>query len=603
MSFQMPASPAGSTPYQGASSPCICPYASYDRQVHAIGRAHIEVVALTAIKLLYSDEAETKKLLQICPFSRCKEVNHADPQALVDHIIGCPFSSDGEICCAGCKTYKNTGSMGKEPSHLEREAAPTEREISGRMDIRKPFRKLSSLFQASIRSSHSSVSSSRTGSMISAESPRSSREFASPRLDEAHAPPPPPQTHLCELTDGLPPRELGDTSRPFEMSGAETRSVHHLAELAVEAADAPHHSLLGQALNSTGQRVARRQQQRRVPPSPPPLQTNYANPMPHVGEGAHSNWTREGPLGMTTGNSFFGNDITESPTDIQPDVSANFSAIRGYTPVDVLGDTVSPLGSIDVSPSSSRGHGNESMFAAFQPLTHVSFGSVGDSSNVPQQSFLGNAYMHWEPSELAAPLPDQTPPHHGSQLSRDSSTMNAAPLSFREQTWTKPQPRTYSGSTSTSAGTLESTGTNSPAALGSMNPSSQPVPIASFPNRAQILPGRSSANPRPTQWRCRYQPCDYHPRGNRRKYWPGYIRKHEKKHNPEPLPCPKCGNMLSRKDNLQTHLKRSCKGLLHRMVESSRPDLLHCMHMDDSEAWVARELSMTEEDDPLEWFT
>ncbi|KAH6680046.1 hypothetical protein F5X68DRAFT_234562 [Plectosphaerella plurivora] len=335
MSFQMSASSAGSTPYQGASSPCICPYASYDDRIQAIGRTHVEVVALTAIKLLCSDEAETKKLLQFCPFSRCKEFGHADPRSLVDHIITCRFSSDGETCCASCMSYKNTGSLEKEPAPLDRVPAHPDKDTSGRMDIRKPLRKLSNFIQASIRSSHSSVSSSPAASMISAESPRSSRDFASPRLDELHTPPLHPQTHLYELTD-TPIGELGDTSLPFEIGGVETRPVHHPSELAVQVEQVPRRQMLGLTMNLT-QGPGPQRRQRRVSPSPPPkLQTHHSTPISYAGHNVHGNWTREAPLTMTNGNSFFGSDFTESPKDIEPDVSANFSANRCFAPVEEM---------------------------------------------------------------------------------------------------------------------------------------------------------------------------------------------------------------------------------------------------------------------------
>ncbi|KAH7347379.1 hypothetical protein B0T11DRAFT_333490 [Plectosphaerella cucumerina] len=361
MSSRMPAPAASSTPYQGASEPCVCPLKPHDRKILAIeSRTHLDVVARTAIKLLYSDEAEMKKLLWICPFSSCKEFNHANPRALMDHIMTCDHSSDSKICCAGCKKYKADAHLEKEPAHLEREREPvhSERESSAKMDLRRPFRKLSSLFQASIRSNQSTASSSRTGSIVSAGSPRNSQDITHLEQGAFRPSPLPLQTYLCELAE-TSPGELDDTCRPYELSEREASPVEHLPELA----SAPRHELADPATHTPKHQVEPGLRRRGVPPSPPPIQTGHASETPDFREDIHGGWVQN----LNSDETFFGNGFTESPTGLQPEDPDSFNIFQSVTHGSFSDMEISPIGSINMSPSSSQSHVQQAAQADLVP--------------------------------------------------------------------------------------------------------------------------------------------------------------------------------------------------------------------------------------------
>jgi hypothetical protein len=527
-----------------------------------------------------------KKLLSICPFSSCKEFNHSDPRALMDHIMTCAHSSDIKICCAGCKKYKAHADQENEPAnlHLETEREPDhlerDMEPSARMNLRRPFRKLSSLFQASIRPNHSTASSSPTGSIVSAASPRNSR-ISSPSEQEVFQPSPLPcQTYLCELAE-TSPGELGDTSRPHELGGGDVRPVEHPAELAVQATAAPRHELAGPVGHRPRQSMDLRLRQHRFPSSPPPIQTNHASETSVFCEEIHGGWAQD----MNSDETFFGNGLTESPSGLRPEDPESFNIFQSFNHGSFSDMDVSPIGSINMSPSSSQGHAQQVAGADLVPQAYNLLGATeGPSRQLQHGIWSPSDYLASLQSNFAAPFSSQTPVHEA-QSSWSLINVNTTPQAPGEH-GVHSQTRTDSWSTVASSTTYASARTGSPSDFVDVAP--RPVPGPSVLDKPDVYPNFAAASSdrrmRPSPWSCKHRGCNFHPSGIP-KNWPSYMRKHKSKHQPKKHKCQNCGSMLSRRDNLNTHLKR-CKGVLGRWIQSSNVEEPRCLHGEEEQAWL-----------------
>jgi hypothetical protein len=433
------------------------------------------------------------------------------------------------------------------------------------MDLRRPFRKLSSLFQASIRSNQSTASSSRTGSIVSAGSPRNSQDITHLEQGAFRPSPLPLQTYLCELAE-TSPGELDDTCRPYELSEREASPVEHLPELA----SAPRHELADPATHTPKHQVEPGLRRRGVPPSPPPIQTGHASETPDFREDIHGGWVQN----LNSDETFFGNGFTESPTGLQPEDPDSFNIFQSVTHGSFSDMEISPIGSINMSPSSSQSHVQQAaqadlvpqaydfLRAAEGPMHHIQHGLL------PQSDFSACLQPNF-----ATPFSSHGPVHQA-QSPWTLSNMNAVAQTPREHCHS--QTRTSSGSTTASASTFASASTGSFDAF--VNVAAHPVHDLNVLNGPETLPNfTASAGSRERLRSCRYQPCDFRPKGKPINH-NAYMRKHELSHRPNQHRCPQCGNMLSRRDNLKTHLKRGCKGFLGRMMDSSSPEESRCMH-------------------------
>lgn len=519
-------------------------------------------MASIAIRLLCASELDRHNFLRVCPMSGCKKMDFPDAKALIDHIFTCDFSSSsagGETYCVACERYEK---IAKEPC------------MDRKMDLKKSLRRISSFL--SLRSNSSSASSPASTRPCSIAS-----ISGSPRLSRASTPSsagiqgerlqPSSQPHgifeltessLIELSETQMPAEMSEVTvaRPAELGatvsfssmrrGYQELPTTNLSEL--PHAESPHGQGLSVALA--------------------PIQTNSFTSESSLSQDLSHAWMGIGAMSTGHSTSFFGDGISESPTVMAHENPDSYGVYHEISPGSCFnGDMTSRLPSMDISPSSSDGFHFEPEQTAWQQREQISWESPGMSPEHVKDSLL-------EQSDPMGCLPVQPVTNQLGKAFQgtSNSTWNFSDLmspSFGAHLRPRhrPSPRTSSGSTTASSGTLASSSSETPSHF---IPSSQQPPITGNPSHQKTLgPHDCSANQDasledPDQWACSWPKCDYRPTGKERN-WPAYLRKHEDSHRSKKYKCSKCGNMFSRMDNLKTHRKGACKGLESHFAENT----------------------------------